>query len=303
MSSEIGPGLHRELPFDAYKALPYVNSGVVKWGMVSMRHMQAALAGELDVDDTKDRKFGRGAHCCILEGHEAFASRFLVSTVCNSQFKDGSACKAPGKFFDGKSWYCGRHKHDDCTEPADYISIEEGERIKAMADRLHGHESLAMLKRTGWSELTFVAERDGVLVKGRCDRVPQELDIIIDVKKTQVGAADDDTCAASIANYGWHRQAALYVDGIAACNAGLRPRFAWVFIEDGHPYGVNVIVADEETLDIGREEIDDVLAQWKRAKAYDSFPDYMPDVRHPFVGGLPKWYRERAARVRQSIGA
>jgi hypothetical protein len=300
----IGPGLHRDLDFATYAALPYVNSGAIKWGMVSMRHMQDSIAGKLESDDTKDRRFGRGAHCCILEGHEAFASRFLVATTCNSQFANGSPCKAPGKWYDGKSWYCGRHKHDDCTEPTEFESIEEGERIKAMADRLHGHPSLAMLKRKGWSELTIVYDRDGVRCKIRIDRAPEDLDICMDVKKGGVGAITDAACMDSIVRYGWHRQAALYVDGIKAHHPlGLEPAFAWVFVEDGYPFGVNVIVADPETIECGRWEVNQVLEQWRRANQYGTFPDYMPDPRHPFVGGLPAWYRKAWAAKKQAMEA
>lgn len=301
---DIGIGLHRDLPFADYAAIPAVNAGVVnKWGDVSPLHMHEALAGRIDAEDTTAKKFGRAVHCRLLEP-DRFATDILVGTVCQSQFKDGSACKAPGKFFDGHAWFCGRHKHDDCTEPADFVSIEEAERIEAMAARLHDHPALGLFKRKGWSELSGVYERNGVLCKFRSDRVPEDMDLIIDIKKVQLGKARIYDCETAIANYGFHVQAAMNVDGIKAHHPrGLEPRFVWVFIEDAHPFGVQVIVADEGTIQCGRDELDWVLADYKRCIQYGKFPDYMPDGTKPFVGGLPEWKRKQIQSRRQAMGA
>lgn len=290
--TEYGVGLHRDVPFADYAAIPAINSGVVtKWGDVSPLHVHEALCGRLEADDTKDKKFGRAVHCRLLEP-ERYAAEVLVATTCVAQKKNGAMCTNSGIYFDGKHWYCGVHRGDDCTQPADYVSAEEVERIEAMAARLHGHPALGLFKRNGWSELTGVYERNGVMCKFRSDRVPEEMDIIIDIKKTQVGKARIEDCKAAIANYGFHIQAAMNVDGIRAFHpVGREPRFVWVFIEDAHPYGVQVIVADDETIDLGRFELDSVLDDYRRARDLGRFPDYMPDGTRPFVGGLPDWKR------------
>lgn len=302
--SDIGPGLHRDLAFEDYAAIPAINSGIVnKWGDVSPMHMHEALLGNIESDDSKDKKFGRAYHCRMLEP-ERFSTDFLVGTVCTSQFKDGSACKAPGKFFDGKAWYCGRHKTDDCTEPTDYISIEEAARIEAMATRLHGHPALSLFKRKGWSELSVVYERDGLLFKCRADRVPEDMDIVIDIKKVQLGAGGIEDCQAAIATNGYFVQAAINVDGIKAFHPlGREPVFVWVFIEDKHPHGVNVIVASEQDIQDGRDVIADVVETYKRCQQLGTFPDYMPDGTRPHVGGVPEWKRKQLHARRQAIGA
>lgn len=301
---EIGPGLHRDLDFATYAEIPALNSGIVnKWGDVSPLHMLEAFNGRIESDDSRDKKFGRAYHCRMLEP-ERFATDFLVATSCSSQFKDGSACKAPGKWHDGKSWYCGRHKTDDCTEPTDYISIEESERIEAMAARLHKHPALGLFKRKGWSELSVVYERNGVLCKCRADRVPEEMDLIIDIKKTQLGAARLEDCQAAIANYGYFVQAAMNVDGIKAFHPlGSEPRFVWVFIEDKHPFGVQVVVASGQDIQDGRDVIDEVIEHYARCQKRGVFPDYMPDGLKPHVGGIPEWFRKRLVARRMAIGA
>lgn len=292
MASEIGIGLHRDVEFSDYVELPYANSGAIGWAIdSSLAHMKDAMDGLLDREDTTDRRFGRGAHCRILEGAAAFRERFLVATKCVSQFANGHPCTHPGLWFDGSRWYCGKHKTADCTTPTDYTSISEAERIEAMAAALHEHTSLAMLKRTGWSEVTVVGELHGVTCKGRIDRMPEEMDVLIDIKKCQVGKASDRHCENSIESYGWHRQAAIYVDLVRQFHPmRAEPAFAWVFIEDKPPHRANVIIASQQTLECGRWEVRQVLEQFKRCEAYGMFPDYMPDPRHPYVGGLSSRY-------------
>lgn len=299
----IASGVRRGIDFDIYKSLPYVNSGAVTWAIdASLAHMQDAIDGVLEREDSVDRKFGRGAHCRILEGAEAFRERFLVATTCTSQFKNGDQCKTPGLFHDGSAWYCGRHKTEDCTEPTDYISITEAARIEAMAVALHKHPSLGLLKRHGWSEVTVIGELHGVMCKGRIDRMPEEMDILVDIKKTQVGKASDAECEKSISQYGWHRQASMYVDLVRQFHpVGTEPKFVWVFIEDKPPHRANVIVASDATLDCGRWEVQQVLEQYQRSKLFGSLPDYMPDPRHPYVGGLPAWYLKQWAARKAGI--
>lgn len=300
---ELQPGIHRDISFDDYKSMLCVNSGAIGWAIdSSLAHMKDAMDGLLEREDTTDKKFGRGAHCRILEGSEAFRERFMVATTCTSQFKNGDPCKAPGLFCDGKRWYCGRHKTEDCTEPADYVSTTEAERIDSMAEALHKHPSLGLLKRHGWSEVTVVGELDGVPCKGRIDRMPEEMDILIDIKKCGVGEASDRKCEASIERYGWHRQAAMYVDLVRQHHPlQQEPAFVWVFIEDKPPHRANVIVASQPTLACGRWEVAQVLEQWKRATSYGTFPDYMPDPRHPYVGGVSSRYLLNWEKRKQAI--
>lgn len=302
--SDIGPGLHRDLPFEDYAAIPAINSGIINnWGDVSPLHMHEALLGNIESGDTKDRKFGRAYHCRMLEP-ERYATDFLVATLCGSQFANGNPCKAPGKFWDGTGWYCGRHKHEDCNEPTDFISIEESARIEAMAERLHNDPAVAMFKRKGWSELSGVYERNGVLCKFRSDRVPEDMDLVIDIKKVQLGKATIEDCKDAIGSNGYFVQAAMNVDGIRAFHPlGLEPRFVWVFIEDRHPHGVQVIVADDQDIQDGRFVIDSTLEDYARHRKAGKFPGYMADGMKAHVGGMPEWKRKQLQVRRQAMEA
>lgn len=268
-----------------------------------MAHLHEAITGKLDRGDSDAMRLGRAAHCRILEP-ERFATEFLVATACQSQFANGKQCTAPGKLYDGKAWYCGRHKHDDCTEPADYVKPDEAARLDAMAERLHQHEFVRAMRRKSYDEAVITWEYGGRMFKARLDRLPDELDIVFDLKTMQRGKGRDEDCEQAIATRGYHRQAWLYCDAVRSIHPlGQMPRFAWVFIETEYPHGVNVIVADDETLDIGRQQVDDLLERYSRCEQLGVFPDYMPDQRRPLVSGLPQWYRRQWAKQRESMGA
>jgi hypothetical protein len=62
--------------------------------------------------------------------------------------------------------------------------------------------------------------------------------------------ASDEAVGKAIARWGYHLQAAWYLDGVGAVGGG--GRIAFVFQEKTEPYAVNVVDLDEEALAIGR---------------------------------------------------
>lgn len=295
-----GEGIHRNVPFADYAAWPAINSGAVKWGMTTPKHMRSALEGHINSDDTKDRKLGRAIHTRLLEP-DKYKESTLVSEPCCALIKSGDRkgepCGKSGKFvegdpyFDGEEWFCGTHNKDG-KEPADYVSQDEFKRIERIAEAVREHNVMNLFRRPGWSEVSLVWKEDGLTFKARLDRYSPDNPLTIDLKKCQVGAGDRDSCQKSICDYGWYRQAAIYVRGVEALT-GTRPDFVWVFIEDNEPYDVNVIPIDEETYEIGKWEVDRVISAYKRCLKDGNFYGYIYDPKvAPNRGGLPNWKRK-----------
>ena len=287
------PGIHQNVAFETYKAWPAINSGAVKWGMVSPKHMRAGLDGLLDSGDTKDRKLGRAIHVMLLEPdrfHEQICVADPCSAVLKSGDRKGEACGNDSKFYDGENWFCGTHsKGKDGQEPTDYVSRDEFRRIERIAESIHEHQVMELFRRPGWSEVSLLWEESGLKFKGRLDRYSGgDGAVIIDIKKCQVGAGDREDCEKSICNYGWYRQAAIYMRGIEVLT-GTRPDFVWVFIEDNHPFDVNVIPIDEETYEIGKWEVDQVISSYRLAMKNDNFHGYIYDPQLIKRGGLGMW--------------
>lgn len=294
------PGTYSDVPFPEYQSIRAVNSGVVTWGGVSMRHMKSALDGDIASTDTKDRKFGRAIHCRLLEP-ERYKAEYLISTTCcatlGSGINKGKRCGNSGRFFDGANWFCGSHKQEDCNEPADFISESEAAHNEAIANALHTHAVMELFRGECWTEMSCVWETHGVLRKCRIDRFSRKpRPRVIDIKKMQVGAGKREDCEKVIFGNGYYRQMAGNVEAIEALE-GVTPEAIWVFIEDGPPYDVQVIPADQQTIEIGRWENNDIIGRFAAAQNKDDYRGYIYDSRFIRWGGLPIWYREQCARL------
>jgi exodeoxyribonuclease VIII len=302
-----GPGIYRssQVSFETYLGWRAVNSGVIKWGMITPKHFAAAFDGRLKSEDTKDRKLGRAIHCRLLEP-DSFDDRYIVAGPCESVLKTGAnkgkACGAPGKFLVDNYWLCG--KHGDAPAVADgkeVVTQDELRRTLGVVDSLKTlpEEIRAMLSRPGWNEASIVWEHKGLKLKGRMDRYSDgKRPCILDVKKMQVGAGVREKCQKTILNYGYHVQAAIYVKGVESLT-GKRPEFLWVFVEDNDPFDIQVVPATDEDIDIGWRACELAIRAYQ-----ESVPDHWGYIRivenvHP--GGLPPWFiqseREKYAGI------
>lgn len=294
--SEPDVGIHHAIEFDDYKNWPVVNSGVLKFGMLSMKHMKSAMDGELDSDDTTSRKFGRAVHCRLLEP-DLFDFRFQVSTPCCAVLKSGvnkgKQCGKTSRYLDGNSnWFCGQHIPHDFDEPLELVTPDELSRIDRMIASVKKHDAVKLLRAHGGCEVSFIADVFGVRCKGRADKyIPGGScpPTVVDIKKCQAGSISKAACEKSITNYGYHRQAAIYKLGLDAIT-GRDHHFVWVFIEDAPPFDVCVVHMDGETFAIGRHEVRLTLEKWKEAIDADEYPGVSNTIEQ---GGLTEFYRKR----------
>jgi hypothetical protein len=295
------PGLHRDIPFEVYQQIKLPNSSAIGWGMCSMKHMKACVEGQLEDNDTKDRKFGRAVHCILLEP-DSLETRFKVALPCQATLasgnRKGERCGGSSKMqADDGGWYCGVHCKGKLEAPAmvgiEIVSPEEDLRLHKLRDSLRNHPINKILHRSGWSEVSAIWERDGVMLKGRIDRYAEGAPhLLLDIKKCQVGAGSREDIEKSIVNYGWYRQAFMYCDAVFTLT-GEEPDFGWVVVEDGPPFDVNYLPIDAETLSIGRSEVDRVLTNWRVACAEQRFSGYLVDQTCIVRGGVAEWYRKK----------
>lgn len=294
------PGIHYDLSFADYAKIPAFNSSVLKWGHPpsgSMLHLKAAMDGEIESEDSRDRKFGRALHVRLLEP-DRYKSEVLIADKCMAVKKDGKRCTSNGRFYLDGTWACGTHASHLATEPEDYIDEDEAARIERMAETLKNHDCQRLFRAKGWSEVSVLWDYRGLLMKARLDRMSEEAETIIDLKKSQVGAVHKQAMEKSILQYGWHRQAALYVDGLGF-ETGKEFAFVWVFIEDKPPFDVGVLRASPEVLDAGRFEYRQIIDNWlysQRKDRYDGtnpIPRRIENVDDLDCGGLPGWYLQQ----------
>jgi hypothetical protein len=93
------PGLYYDVAYDDYVRWEAINATCLKHGSeLSPKHMRQSVQ---DGTDTRSRKFGRGIHCRLLEGSQAFAERFPIAAPCTAELKakgrEGQPCGVMGR--------------------------------------------------------------------------------------------------------------------------------------------------------------------------------------------------------------
>lgn len=290
------PGIYFDKVFEDYRSWRAFNSGVIKYGEISQCHMHAAFNGEISNEDTQSRKFGRAVHTRLLEP-ERYASRVMVSEPCVMSLKTGDrkgqACGKAGSYVSNGRWFCGTHKPDEAILPPEMVSREEHDRIERMAQMLHDHPAMALLKADGWSECSIVYDFNGLRMKGRIDRYSRKSQFVLDAKKCRVGYGTMELCRKAIADYGYMRQMAIYQKGIEILE-GFQPRCLWLFIEEAAPYCPQIVEAEQWELDHAWQHVAGILTGYKASQERGRFDGYVKldnqgNILSNHVGGYPTW--------------
>jgi hypothetical protein len=282
------PGFYYDKPFQTYLDLRIPNAGAIKDGMISMKRMRANVLRQLEDTDSTARKFGRAAHCFILEGEEAFRERIKIKSSCCGIKKNGDSCENGGKFVDDKgNWYCGVHADEYCFEDPDAITEDEVARIQMQAEAIRSHKCFKVLKAGGLPEVTAVGDVFGVRCKVRLDFWREGEELVIDLKKQDRNPLSWDVACKTIAQYDYCVQAELYrlvVESIT----GKKPTFIWLFAESNAPFDVLPMQLSERDAASARAWIEMILTDYRKCEIAGDFPGVW-DKGHPAKSSLPDW--------------
>lgn len=134
-----------------------------------------------------------------------------------------------------------------------------------------------------------------VWLRARLDWLPDPADgrmIIPDYKSTV--SAEPASVAKSIANYGYHQQAAWYLDMVLALGLAETAAFVFVMQEKTPPYLVTVAEPDSASLRIGRHLNQQALEVYAECSATDTWPGYTDDVE---LVSLPPWVTNKYLEI------
>ena len=132
----------------------------------------------------------------------------------------------------------------------------------------------------------FWQNPDGIILRSRPDFYNDFM--IVDVKTTV--SVDPHRFATSIAEYGYHRQAALALDLLSALTGREYKYFAIIAVEKKWPYLSEFFQLDQNSIDIGRHEYLKGLQDYKVCKERDLWPSYTSGL-HEIE--LPRWYKTK----------
>lgn len=297
------PGIYHKVPFETYARWNAMNASALVWGLDSMEHLQAKLAGDMEEskEESPDLRFGRAWHMAVLEP-DIYQQSWVISSGCCQPLKSGKNKGAPcgnaARFRAGDSWYCGTHAPPDASEPSNYLTSEEAARVKKAAKKIKGHKIVNLIRQHGGFESTIVWEWNGIPCKSRFDKLIYDAacpDTILDLKKVQLGKCTNDDVSKSIANFKYHFKMAFYQRAVRHWRGADSPLPAavLVFMEDKAPHSVNVKSLGSRSLDIGAYEVERLMTNYVDCCASGVWPgcsfDELKGKEDIGVIEVPEW--------------
>jgi hypothetical protein len=267
------PGIYHDVPFGEYLDWQCMSNSILRAGSRSMRHLKAAQNSTRE--STPSQILGQAEHTAVLEPDQ-FPRQFIVR---------------PERFVNTK----GKEiKLIDKGEGADYLanlrrnhtllSEDDYRRCIGMRDAVRSHPA-AMILLGGKIEVSIVwlDEETGVLCKARLDVLPADRAYIADLKTTRDGSPGG--FPREVARYGYHRQAAFYLDGLAALGKPAEA-FCIIAVENFPPYAVCVYTLDTQAVSVGQWEYRKALAAYAETCVSGEYPGY---PMTPQMLSLPHW--------------
>jgi len=257
------------LSFEEYRANPALNWSSAKNYAMSPAHFLNAKENPLE--QTPAMLVGSALHSLVLEGPVAFSHRYVRAPECDRRTKIGK-----------ELW------SQFVTENAgrEVLTSEQFAIVSNMHQSLAVHPVVTNLLRLCHHRESSVFWEDsetGIPCKCRLDGFSQEHGIAFDLKTSD--DASSSGFARTCAKFGYHGQAAFYLDGLQAAGVPAS-QFVFIVIEKAPPYGIACFLADEDMLRTGRLRYQEYLHRHAECLAADNWPGY-PEEIQPL--SLPAW--------------
>lgn len=210
-----------------------------------------------DEAPTPAMEFGSLFHCLVLEP-QVFESLYVIEP----NFGD---CRKTINNETKKAWHA-------LNESRRKMSQEDYDRARWMRDAVMLHtDARAIVEQSDHEVSGFWTDPEtGLRCKMRADCWISRSSIIGDIK-TCVDATEAEF-AKSIANFGYHRQAALYCMGAEVLNSATTHDFVFLAVEKDPPYLVATYVLSRVDLNHSIEVVREQLRAFKTCIEDDSWP-------------------------------
>lgn len=257
------------ISFTDYRALDGINWSSLKHYDRSPAHYMEATMNPMA--QTKAMLIGTAVHCYILEGPEQFHKEFAIVPPCDKRTKTGKADYAA---------FCAENPGKQM------IDYEDGDTVVSMGEAVLKHPTARKILSLCTQRELSVTWNDvaaGLECKARIDAFNPANGLVVDLKTTDDAAPG--AFARTCAKYGYHGQAAYYLDGLLSAGA-YAAQFLFIVVEKAAPYAVAVYVAEEEMLESGRRLVADYLARHAECLESGIWPGYPIEVQSL---SLPPW--------------
>lgn len=164
------------------------------------------------------------------------------------------------------------------TETRTVIKHEDLEEATIAALRIREHGIAGSIVAASSSQVSCMAEIGQERYKARIDLVPADSepfygDWLFDLKTTE-SLAD---LGRTVGNWGYHVQAAFYLDIHKFLTGEERERWGFIFQCSKAPYEVAVVELDRRDIEAGRKWYQDAVALWRRCVETGNWPSPWED--------------------------
>lgn len=264
----LAPGIYPGMPFDEYFSYENLSKHQLDALSRSPQHYRVAL--EQPRKRTPAMIFGAAVHAAILEPHQ-FDLYYARAPELDKRTKAGRAAHG-----------------EAAAEGVTLLKADEWDAIQAMRDAIRAHPfaSILLAPEDGQAEVSiaWLDNETGVACRARPDFLNAAHSLCVDLKSA--GDASMGNFARACANYNYHWQAAMYLDGLAA----VKPHKAFVFVvvEPEPPFAVGCYELAPDDMALGRTLYRKALRTYATCLATDHWPGYPEEVR---ILDLPQWAR------------
>lgn len=260
-----GPGIYRDIPPEEYHRWRAASNSSLTHLMRSPAHMAAY---RFEYKETAAQVFGRAVHAAVLEPERFDTDYIKIPGDLNRRTKEG------------REW------RDELLTTHEIMTAEDFDKCIRIREAVHASEkSRNLIAGAGDAELSLVWKdsKTGVKCKARWDRHTPDMDggAIVDLKTT--GDASIRSFERSIYQYGYHRQAAMYLMCAKALDLPVE-HYCIIAVEKDPPYGVQPYRITEGTVEAGEDLIRALLKKYSacmKAKEFPGYPDKVRDITVP----------------------
>lgn len=214
-------------------------------------------------DNNKKYAKGKMAHTLVLEPHKFEALYYVMQEECDLRTKEGKIAWAAAEAY---------------AHGREIIRASDIKDVVGMADSIKSTALFETLKNgciehsLAWQGGTY-----DTLLRARPDIYTD--DLIIDLKTTS-NILDFEY---SIKKFGYHRQAAMQLDGLAKLTGKSR-MFGFLVVEDKAPYLTKRISLPQDYLEIGRAkylQAADIYYECKQSEEWPGYSDNFVEAQTP----------------------
>lgn len=167
------------------------------------------------------------------------------------------------------------------------LLAKDAARVDRMAEAVLSHPGArSILESDGAVEQSMFYTQDDVPMRGRVDKVATTTDglhVLADLKTTV--DANPATFGKSVANYGYHLQAAAYTEAWQILTDE-PTSMLFVVVEKEPPHLVSLIVLDEFAVQVGSERMTEARRIWRDCTETGVWPAYPTELTTVY---LPRW--------------